>query len=98
GAVHDFLSRFRDKLVHVHLPGYAPGGDEHRPMYCCREMVLPVLTLLADYEFDGLIVSEVNPQFQNVHELQMDVLLFERWQQLRQCEEASENSGNPRVA
>lgn len=98
GVVNDFLSRFRDKLVHVHLPGYAPGRDEHRPMYCSREMVLPVLSLLADYQFDGLIVSEVNPQFQNVQELRMDVLLFERWQELRQSEGTSENSANPCVA
>jgi sugar phosphate isomerase/epimerase len=82
-AVDNFLMRFGDKLVHVHLPGYAPGRAEHRPMYCSREMVLPVLSLLADYQFDGLIVSEVNAQFQNVHELRMDTLLFERWQTLR---------------
>ena len=82
-TVDEFLSRFRDKLVHVHLPGYTPGRDEHRPMYCSREMVLPVLSLLADYQFDGLIVSEVNAHFQNIQELRMDTLLFERWQELR---------------
>jgi hypothetical protein len=97
-AVDDFLSRFRDKLVHVHLPGYVPGRDEHRPMYCSREMVLSVFSLLADYQFDGLIVSEVNAQFQNVHELRMDVLLFERWEELRQCDQTSRSSANPRVA
>jgi sugar phosphate isomerase/epimerase len=98
GVINDFLSRFRDKLIHVHLPGYAPQCDEHRPMYCSREMVLPVLSLLADYHFDGLIVSEVNAQFQNVHELRMDVLLFQHWQELRQRDETSENSANPHVA
>jgi sugar phosphate isomerase/epimerase len=97
-AVADFLVRFGDKLVHVHLPGYAPGLDEHRPMYCSSEMVLPVLTLLADHHFDGLIVSEVNPQFQNVHELRMDVLLFENWQEIRRHASACEKSKNPRVA
>jgi len=95
-AVDDFLVRFRSKLVHVHLPGYAPKFDEHRPMYCSREMVLPVLSLLADHQFDGLIVSEVNPQFQNVSELRMDVLLFERWQELRQYDGASQSSKTPR--
>jgi sugar phosphate isomerase/epimerase len=95
GAVNDFLSRFRDKLVHVHLPGYSPGRDEHQPMYCSREMVLPVLSLFADYQFEGLIVSEVNAQFQNVHELRMDMLLYERWLELRQCESTSENSLPP---
>lgn len=54
----DFLTRFSGKLVHVHLPGYAPGCDEHRPMFCSREMVVPVLSLLADHEFDGLVGSD----------------------------------------
>lgn len=89
GVADDFLSQFRDKLVHVHLPGYAPGCDEHRPMYCSREMILPMLSLLAEYQFDGLVVSEVNAQFQNARELRMDVLLFERWQELRRYEDTA---------
>lgn len=82
-SVEGFLKRFGDKLIHVHLPGYVPGYAAHRPMYCSREMVLPVWSLLADCDFDGLIVSEVHAQYQNVQELQMDVLLFERWRELR---------------
>jgi len=45
-----------------------------------------------------LIVSEVNAQFQNVQELRMDILLFERWQELRRHDETSGSSANPRVA
>ena len=97
-ALEEFLRRFGDKLIHVHLPGYAPGCDEHRPMYCSREMVLPVLSLLADHQFDGLIVSEVNAQFQNFHELRMDVLLFERWQQIHRSDEELQASADPKVA
>ena len=82
--ISGFLARFRDKLIHVHLPGYVPGFAEHRPMYCSRDMVLAVFSLLADHQFDGLIVSEIEVPFQNVAELQMDVLLYERWRQLRQ--------------
>src|SRR6202011_3008068 len=52
--VRTFLKRFGDKLRHVHLPGYWPGLAEHRPMYCAREMVLPVLSLLAEARFEGL--------------------------------------------
>ncbi len=77
--VQAFLSRYRDKLLHVHLPGYWPGFEEHRPMYCARDMIFPVLSLLADAGFDGLVVSEVNPQFQNEPELRMDVLLHDVW-------------------
>ena len=68
-----------DKLLHIHLPGYWPGFQEHRPMYCAREMIFPVLSLLADARFEGLVVSEVDPAYQNLSELHMDVLLFEAW-------------------
>ncbi|MEM7317267.1 MAG: hypothetical protein AAF497_29425, partial [Planctomycetota bacterium] len=82
--VRSFLERFHEKLIHVHLPGYVPGFDEHRPMYCSREMVFAVMSMLAEYRFGGLIVSEVELEFQNAGELQMDVLLFQRWKQLFQ--------------
>jgi sugar phosphate isomerase/epimerase len=75
----EFLSRFAAKVKHVHLPGYLPGWDEHRPMYCAREMIFPVLSLLAECDFDGLVVSETSLQFQNLCELSMDVLLVQRW-------------------
>jgi len=78
----EFLHRFGYKLIHVHLPGYLPGYAEHRPMYCARDMVLPVLSLLAEHAFGGFIVSEVELEFQNPYDLRMDVLLFERWQEL----------------
>ena len=79
-----FLAEHAGKLHHVHLPGYLPGQPEHRPMYCSRDMVLGVLTLLESAGFTGLIVSEVNPEYQNVCDLQMDILLFQRWRQLRE--------------
>src|SRR6185437_8983938 len=60
--VRSFLSRFAHKLRHVHLPGYLPGQPEHRPMYCSRDMVLAVFSLLEEVHFTGLIVSEVNPE------------------------------------
>lgn len=78
-----FLARYKEKLRHVHLPGYWPGREEHRPMYCARDMIFPVLSLLTDAGFDGLVVSEVNPQFQNYAELRMDTLLFDAWRE--QC-------------
>jgi hypothetical protein len=71
--------RFGDKVRHVHLPGYFAGFAEHRPMYCAREMVFPILTLLAEANFQGLIVSEANEEYQNPLELRMDVLLFDAW-------------------
>lgn len=97
-TVNDFLVRFRDKLIHVHLPGYVPEHDEHRPMYCSREMVFRVFSSLVDHQFNGLIVSEVNPEFQNICELQMDVLLFDRWRELRKSEELVHDSVSPHVA
>jgi hypothetical protein len=85
-----FLADFGHKLRHVHLPGYWPGFEEHRPVYCSREMVFPVLSSLADARFDGLVVSEVLPAFQNPDELRMDVLLFDAW---RQTHRAAEQTG-----
>jgi hypothetical protein len=78
-AVRRFLTRFSSKLRHVHMPGYVPGQAEHRPMYCSRDMVFGVLSLFAEFGFDGLIVSEVNQPFQTDEDLRMDVLLFQRW-------------------
>jgi sugar phosphate isomerase/epimerase len=83
-TLYEFLRRYSEKLVHVHLPGYIPHYDEHRPMYCSREMVMSALSLLADVRFDGFVVSEVNTEYQNICDLNMDVLLWRRWQQLRE--------------
>jgi hypothetical protein len=74
-----FLSRYGHKVAHVHLPGYLPGHPEHRPMYCSRDMVFAAWTLLDRAGIEGLIVSEVNAEFQNSNDLQMDRLLFETW-------------------
>jgi sugar phosphate isomerase/epimerase len=79
-----FLARYRGKLLHVHLPGYWPGFEEHRPMYCARDMIFPVFALLAAHGFDGLVVSEVNPQYQNYPELRMDMLLYDAWRDQQQ--------------
>jgi hypothetical protein len=83
-TLYEFLLKFSEKLIHVHLPGYIPHYDEHRPMYCSREMVMSALSLLADVRFDGLVVSEVSTEYQNICDLNMDVLLVRRWQQIRE--------------
>lgn len=82
--VRTLLKNFANKLRHVHLPGYWPGFQEHRPMYCAREMIFPVLSLLAEARFEGLVVSEANLEFQNSAELRMDVLLFDAWRERRE--------------
>ena len=80
-----FLAQHVRKLHHIHMPGYLPGQPEHRPFYCSRDMVLDVFDLLAEFDFPGLIVSEVNEEFQNPFDLRMDVLLFESWKAGRSC-------------
>ncbi len=74
-----FLDRHADKLNHIHLPGYIPGADEHRPMYCSRELMYAVWPLLEKKQYTGLIVSEINKQYQTFQDLRMDALLFEGW-------------------
>lgn len=85
-AVARFLETHRSKLGHVHLPGYWPGLAEHRPMYCAREMIFPVLNLLQNAHFAGLVVSEADAAYQNANELRMDVLLGETWRTIRRAE------------
>ena len=94
--VRRFLERHRTKLRHVHLPGYLPGYDEHRPQYCSRDMVLGVLSLLSEFEFEGLVVSEVDIAFQKAIDLRMDTLLFDRWRAL--CELVLDSNGERRPA
>jgi hypothetical protein len=79
GKVREFLAGFAGKLRHVHLPGYRPGGPEHRPQYYGRDLVFPVLSLLSEFGFDGLIVSEADIAYQTLNDLRMDVLMFETW-------------------
>lgn len=66
-------------VKHVHMPGYLPGQGEHRPMYTSREFCLGVFEILSRHRYDGLVVSEVDMQFQNPFDLRMDVLLYEGW-------------------
>lgn len=83
--VRALTTRFGDKLRHVHLPGYWPGFREHRPMYCARDMIFPVLSILAEAKFDGLVVSEADLEYQNIPELCMDVFLFDTWRHQAKC-------------
>jgi len=75
------LKRHGHKLRHVHLPGYCPGYDEHRPMYCNRDFVHGMFDRLDKLQFAGLIVSEIEVEFQTPNDLRMDVLLFDTWHQ-----------------
>ena len=77
------LSRHVEKLRHVHLPGYWAGGVEHLPMHHEPQMAIPVLSLLADYGFGQLIVSEANEVYQTLDELRGDVKLYRSWSSQR---------------
>lgn len=90
--VDEFLARYGSKLRHVHMPGYQPGQATHRPMYCSRDMVFGVLSLLDEFGFGGLVVSELETEYQNAAELRMDVLLAQVWEQGR-SEAAALRSG-----
>jgi sugar phosphate isomerase/epimerase len=89
--LQEFLTNFAGKLRHVHLPGYWPGLPEHRPMYCARDMIFPVLSLLDRSGFEGFVVSEVNLIYQNLEELSMDVLLVEAWRKASKSGETAQD-------
>lgn len=74
------FTNYGSKLAHVHLPGYQPGYEIHRPQYCSRTMVMETFSRLANIGFDGLVVSEVIERYQNLPELTMDVLLYQQWE------------------
>lgn len=76
-----FLNEFGHKVEHIHLTGYQPALPVHRPMYCNRDMVFAVLSLLADVDFDGCVVSEVSPEYFNRRDLVMDSLLIDSWKE-----------------
>lgn len=80
----EFVTRRVGKIKHVHLPGYYAGLDEHRPMYCSRDFVFPVLSLLERAGYDGFVVSEVDVVYQTPNDLRMDVLLFDTWRKSRE--------------
>lgn len=85
------LATCGEKVRHVHLPGYYPGDEEHRPMYCSRDMVLMAFDQLAHVGYDGFVVAEANDEFQNAHELAMDRLLHAHWLTIR-AEEAAQSA------
>jgi hypothetical protein len=86
--VRAFLGVWAGKLRHVHLPGYLPGQEEHRPMYCSRDLVFGIWEILNSVGYRDLVVSEVAQEFQNPFDLRMDVLLFEGWQQRKRDTES----------
>ena len=74
-----FLQESGHKLRHVHLPGYHPGHPEHHPLHHSPTMAAEVFSLLADYGFAGLIVSEADAPFQNAADLSRDVAVYRKW-------------------
>jgi hypothetical protein len=67
-------------------------------MYCAREMIFPALSLLAEARFEGLVVSEVNLEYQNFEELHMDVLLFDVWREQQKRSGTADSAGTPSPA
>lgn len=82
-TVEAFLARHGGKLLHVHLPGYQPGGGQHRPMHMSREMVCGVLSRLAAHNYQGMVVSEVAGAYQTTEHLAADMAMFRQWLQTR---------------
>ena len=73
------FEEYFDRIRHIHMPGYLPGMGEHRPMYTSRDLVLAVFDILDEFDFGGLVVSEIALEFQNDFDMRMDTLLFEGW-------------------
>jgi len=86
--LHSFLKSYAEKVIHVHLPGYWPGNREHRPMRSAPEMIRPVFSLLAEFQFPGLVVSEADSEFQTLETLRQDVELYNSWLAEQQPESA----------
>jgi len=74
-----FWSEHGGKVRHVHLPGYVPGAPEHRPAYCNPILMDRVWSFLLEQDYRGLVVSELDVNFQTSQHLRRDVLLYRRW-------------------
>lgn len=83
GKVDEFLSRHRHKLLHVHLPGYTPGGPLHRPMHSSPELVRGVFSLLADAGYEGFVVGELAGTYQRPEMLAADLEQYRDWLRTR---------------
>jgi len=81
--VRDFFAQHGRKVRHIHLPGYVPGSEEHHPAYRSPDLVTAMWDFLASIRFDGLIVSELNCEFQTPEHLSRDWALFREWQESR---------------
>jgi sugar phosphate isomerase/epimerase len=77
--VERFLEKYANKLQHVHLPGYQPGGEEHQPVHFNEELATQVMTRLVEHGFTKLVVSELDSRFQSLEYLKKDVEMFDRW-------------------
>jgi len=78
-TLEQFMNRFHYKLRHVHMPGYQPGSPEHQPAYMHPRLACEVWHLLAQYQFHGLAVSELAPEWQEAKHLRQDIAMFEQW-------------------
>ena len=74
-----FLVHFSSKLQHVHLLGYVPGGDEHRPVHHHPELTTAAMTKFREHGFSKLVVSEADLIHQNEESLARDVEFFQSW-------------------
>ncbi len=74
-----FWQRHGSRVRHIHLPGYIPGSPEHSPAYCNPELVNTVWSFLLEQDYQGMVVSELNLDFQTPQHLRRDVIAFQRW-------------------
>lgn len=76
-----FIRAYGQKIAAVHISGYQPGQQVHRPMYCNRDLTFAVLSALAEKSFSGFIVGEVAAEYMNRRDLVMDRELVASWQE-----------------
>ena len=74
-----FLERHGKKLQHVHLLGYHPGGEEHRPVHHHPELIREVFSRLAAAGYSKLATSEADLEHQTLESLSKDVVFFREW-------------------
>lgn len=78
-----FIDKFGSKIRHIHMPGYHPGSEEHRPAYLNPELSRSVWRKLSRMNFKGLAVSELDVNYQTTTHLKKDAALFLQWIETR---------------
>lgn len=82
-VVRRLFHNYRDRFKNVHLSGNVPGSLSKPPLQFSQEMVFSILDILRAERYEGMVVSEIDVEFQTGENLERDLNVFRQWQSTR---------------